>query len=72
MKLKSVYGKWMVFAEKIGNFQALIVFSILYFILVFPTGFIMNFLNDFLKTKGEPRWDDFVDNTSDINKMTLQ
>lgn len=70
--LKIVWNKWKQLAERIGNFQATIIFSLLYFILITPIGLIVNLFSDFLKLKGKPKWETVEDNSSTLEKLKLQ
>jgi hypothetical protein len=72
MKLKEAWEKWKVLAEKIGNFQAKVIFSLLYFILFTPLGLIASFFKDFLSLKSLPHWEEVVDNTSTLEKLKEQ
>lgn len=69
---KKAWNKWKNIAEKIGNFQATIIFSLLYFILITPVGLVTNALSDFLKLKTTPNWELMEDNWSTIDKLKLQ
>lgn len=43
---------------KIGDFQAGLIFSVLYFLIITPLGFVVNLFNDFLLIRGFPVWKD--------------
>lgn len=49
--LKSVWGKWQKIAKKIGHFQALIIFSVFYFLVLWIVGIFISFLTDPLNIK---------------------
>ncbi len=70
--MKQIWEKWKIIAEKIGNFQIKVVFSLLYFVLVLPIGFVSSHLTDFLNIKRFPQWEEFKDTTSTINKLKKQ
>lgn len=54
--MKNVWTKWKSLAESIGDFQFGLIFSLLYFLLIVPFGFIGNFFSDFLNLKEFPKW----------------
>lgn len=66
------WEQWKKVAEKIGNFQAGIIFSILYFLLVLPMGIIASRFLDILATRSFPKWQELQDTTSSLKKMKLQ
>jgi hypothetical protein len=70
--IKNIWEKWKLTAEKIGNFQMKVVFSILYYVLIFPLGIVMNYFNDFLGTHRFPNWGDVEDNSSNLSKLKDQ
>lgn len=70
--IKNIWEKWKLVAEKVGNFQMKVVFSILYYVLIFPLGIVMNYFNDFLGTRGFPNWGDVEDNSSNLSKLKDQ
>lgn len=70
--MKKAWEKWKVIAQKIGDFQAKIIFSLLYFILITPMGLISNFFGDFLRSKKFPIWEEFEDASSTKNKLESQ
>lgn len=69
---KKIWDKWKKIAEIIGNFQATLIFSLLFYILVTPFGLIMKIFSDPLKTKSKASWLKVVDSTSDLKKLTKQ
>lgn len=54
--IKTFWTKWKLIAEKIGNFQFSVIFSIFYFFLVTPLGLVTSLFNDFLNLRGQPTW----------------
>lgn len=70
--MKNLWEKWKHLSEKIGNFQATVLFSILYFLMVFPYGFISSRFNDYLNIKRFPSWKKFKNNASTLEKLKLQ
>lgn len=70
--LKRTWEKWKLVAEKIGNFQTNLIFSILYYLLVVPISFVVNRFNDFLGINKFPGWSDIEDNSGTLNKLKDQ
>ncbi|MBI4058761.1 hypothetical protein HY404_00820 [Candidatus Microgenomates bacterium] len=70
--MKNLWEKWKIVAEKIGNLQILLIFSLIYFVLISPLGFIASLFKDFLDTKNFPTWKKMEDNTSFLEKLKLQ
>ena len=70
--LKNLWESWKVIAAKIGDFQATIIFSILYYLLIVPTGLISSLFIDSMKVKEFPSWQDWEDNSDSINKLREQ
>ena len=67
-----IWEKWKVIAEKIGNFQATVIFSILYYFMVVPFGVTSSLFQDFFKENEFPEWGEFSDNSSTQQKLRLQ
>ncbi|MAG59725.1 hypothetical protein CMO96_02970 [Candidatus Woesebacteria bacterium] len=70
--MKRAWEKWKTFAEKIGNFQATVIFSILYFVLLSPVGIIVSLFHDFLGTRKFLGWQKLDDTVSTRRKMKEQ
>lgn len=70
--IKNIWEKWKLVAEKIGNFQTNLIFSILYFILIVPVSFVANMFMDFLEVKKFPKWSDMDDNSGTLKKLRDQ
>ncbi len=70
--VKGLWNKWKEVAEKIGNFQAGVIFSILYFLIIVPTGLIANLVNDYFRIKSFPAWEKVEDNSSTLSKLKEQ
>lgn len=66
-----LWQKWKFLAEKIGNFQFKIIFSVLFYLLIVPVGLVMKLLIDPFK-KNNKTWLDLEDNTSSLDKMRRQ
>ena len=70
--LKKIWVGWKKVAEKIGNFQATVIFSLLFFILVTPFGLVMRLFSNPIKVSSKSGWIDVVDNTSSLQKLSKQ
>jgi hypothetical protein len=55
--LKALWSAWKRIAHKIGNFQARVLLTILYVIVVLPFGLIARLFSDSLQIKKRPtKW----------------
>ena len=70
--INNLWEKWKLIAEKIGNFQTNLIFSVLYYFLVVPISFVVNRFNDFLGINKFPSWSDIEDNSETLNKLKDQ
>ncbi len=65
--LKRVWQAWTRLAHKIGNFQARVLLTVLYAVLVLPFGIIVHLFADPLRIKKRPtRWIDHPDEPTDM------
>ncbi len=65
--LKRVWQAWTRLAHKIGNFQARVLLTVLYAVLVLPFGIIVRLFADPLRIKKRPtRWIDHPDEPADM------
>jgi hypothetical protein len=65
--LKRLWAGWTRLAHKIGNFQARVLLTVLYAVLVFPFGVIVRLFSDPLRIKKRPtRWLEHPDEANDI------
>lgn len=69
--MRKIYEGWKKIAEKIGNFQATIIFSILYFIFLTPLG-LGSCFKDFLRVRKKVGWEKVEDNVSTLEKLQKQ
>lgn len=53
--LKKLWKAWLRVAEKIGNFQGRVLFSIIYFLMAGPIAIIMKLFADPLAIKRHPK-----------------
>lgn len=64
---KKAWAAWKDLAHKIGNFQARVVLSIFYAILVLPFGLAARWFSDPLRIKKKPeQWLDHPDEAYDL------
>jgi hypothetical protein len=52
--VKKLWAKWKAFAQIVGDFQARILLTLIYFIIVTPFGVLVRVLSDPLKLKHTP------------------
>jgi hypothetical protein len=65
--LKRLWEAWKVLARKIGTFQARVLLTVLYAVLVLPFGLCVRLFADPLHTKKLPsRWLDRTDEATDM------
>ena len=66
--MKKIWEKWKQIAESIGNVQTAIIFSALYFVIVFPLSLIVK-LDRYSKPKKEISWRKIEDCFTSIDKL---
>ncbi|MGO9272292.1 MAG: hypothetical protein ACLQOO_19025 [Terriglobia bacterium] len=65
--LKRFWEAWKVVARKIGNFQARVLLTIIYAVLVLPFGVCVRLFSDQLRIKHPPaKWLDHPNETADM------
>jgi hypothetical protein len=65
--LKRFWRAWTRLAHKIGNFQARVLLTILYAVLVFPFGIVVRLFADPLRIKKPPaEWLDHPEEAMDM------
>lgn len=65
--LKRLWEAWTRLARRIGNFQARVLLTVLYAVLVFPFGVIVRLFADPLRIKKRPtRWLDHPEEANDM------
>lgn len=66
--LKRGWRAWKAIARKIGNFQARVLLTLFYVIVVFPFGMPVHLFSDRLRIKRRPTsWLDHPDDVYDLN-----
>ncbi len=66
--LKSAWTTWKRIARKIGNFQARVLLTVLYAIVLLPFGVMARLFSDSLQIKNRPsKW---LDHPTDVHDMT--
>ncbi len=65
---KRLWEAWKRLAHRIGNFQARVLLTILYAVLVLPFGVVVRLLADPLRIRRRPgEWLDRLGNANDMN-----
>ncbi len=65
--LRHIWEAWKDIAHQIGTFQARLLLTILYFVLVLPFGLVVRWFSDPLRIKKRPaQWLDYTDAVSDL------
>lgn len=57
--LKIIWKYWRKFGKKLGNFQALIIFTLFYFLILWVVGLITRYFSDPLNLKKNNRNSNF-------------
>lgn len=52
--LRQLWQEWLVLARHIGNFQARVLITLVYFTLILPFGLVVAFVADTLRMKRVP------------------
>jgi len=64
--LKRLWEAWKRLAHRIGDFQARVILTVLYAVLVLPFGLVVRFFTDPLRIRRRPaEWLDRSDNPPD-------
>ena len=65
--LKAVWSAWKRLAHKIGNFQARVLLTLLYAVVVLPFGLIARLFSDSLRIKHRPtKWTEHPPEVHDL------
>jgi len=70
--MKILWKKWKLLAEKSGNAQATVVFSLLFIIIITPCGLLMRLFKDTLAVKTRPHWKPIKENYGTRESMKEQ
>jgi len=63
--LKRIWAAWKQIAQKIGNFQARVLLTVIYSVLILPFGLAVRLFSDPLRIKRRPEaWLDHGDDPS--------
>jgi hypothetical protein len=65
------WEKWKALSKRIGRFQARIFFSILYYLVVTPVGFVMG-RSTRMKLEKAPHWEEYTEAPQTLLQMTEQ
>lgn len=64
--LKDLWTGWKHFAQKIGDFQARLILTVLYFLVLGPFGLFMSLLRDPLRVKHPPERSQWTPRPADL------
>lgn len=65
--LKRIWQSWKKIAHKIGDFQARVLLTVIYALLILPFGLIIRFFSDPLRIRHRPTsWLHHPDQTTDM------
>ncbi len=53
--LTGLWARWKQFAQKVGDFQARVIITLLYFLILGPMGMVVRILRDPLRIKRAPQ-----------------
>jgi hypothetical protein len=53
--LRTLWARWKRFAQKVGDFQARLILTVIYFLILGPFGLVVGFLRDPLRVKHAPQ-----------------
>ena len=71
--VKAAWSAWKRVARKIGNFQARVLLTVLYSVVVLPFGLAARMFSDPLKIKHSPTgWSDVPAEPHDLNWAQIQ
>lgn len=71
--LKSLWEGWKRIAHAIGNFQARVLLTLIYAILILPFGLVVRLFSDSLKIKKRPsEWQDYPPPTGGMEEARRQ
>ena len=52
--LRTLWSRWKRFAQKVGDFQARLILTVIYFLILGPFGLVVSLLRDPLRVKHAP------------------
>ena len=55
MMLRTLWSRWKRFAQKVGDFQARLILTVIYFLILGPFGLVVSLLRDPLRVKHAPQ-----------------
>ncbi len=71
---RRAWKRWLRIAAIIGDFQARVVLSVFYFVIVLPFGLVVRLFADPLNIKGsrQSAWTDFADRARTLEEASRQ
>lgn len=71
--MKTVFTRWKIITQKIGDFQINLLFSLVYFLFIIPVGAVAFPSKDFLNVKKRiSNWNNIQTRSSSLKEMKLQ
>lgn len=71
--LKRFWAAWKRFAHALGNFQARILLTLIYAVLILPFGLMVRLFSDSLRTKERPEaWLDYPTVSNEMEQARRQ
>ncbi len=69
--LARLWARWKVFAQKVGDFQARLILTLLYFLILGPMGLFVRVLRDPLRTKHGPQTSVWVPRPAENDSLEI-
>jgi hypothetical protein len=71
--LKRFWAAWKRFAHALGNFQARVLLTLIYAVLILPFGLMVRLFSDSLRTKERPEaWLDYPTVSNEMEQARRQ
>jgi hypothetical protein len=71
--LKKLWANWKKIAHQVADFQARVLLTIIYFVLILPFGLAVRYFADSLHTKKRPeRWLEYPRSPNDMDEAHRQ
>jgi len=74
MSLRIFWEKWKKFGRKVADFQAKVLLTIFYFIVLLPFGLVIRLFSDLLKIKPSSKvgFDDWISKADSLEDVRRQ
>lgn len=70
--MRTLWNQWKIIAKKIGHFQAMVIFSILYFLILTPVALVSSIFKDYLVLRQDYKWEEFPQIAETLEDMKSQ